>query len=80
MVRCVCTWNDGCRWALRGPLSAEEWLSIGPFGLAIPNQDVIDGQANVVAVDPRSAPRTIYLGTAEEEYGKPAMGDKRGRR
>jgi hypothetical protein len=43
---------------------AEGWISIGPFGLEIPNQDVINGQANTLAVDPRDA-NIIYLGAAE---------------
>lgn len=47
-----------------GPLHSEQWVSIGPFGLAIPNTDIIDGQANVVAINPRDA-RILYLGTAE---------------
>jgi len=43
---------------------AEGWVSIGPFGLEIPNHDVINGQANTLAVDPRDA-NIIYLGAAE---------------
>jgi len=42
----------------------EGWVSIGPFGLEIPNYDVIDGQANARAIDPRDA-NIIYLGAAE---------------
>ena len=40
------------------------WVSIGPVGLEIPNHDVINGQANTLAVDPRDA-NIIYLGAAE---------------
>jgi hypothetical protein len=43
---------------------AEQWVSIGPFGMPIANHDVIDGQANAIAVDPRDA-NIIYLGAAE---------------
>jgi hypothetical protein len=48
------------------PLTAhsEAWVSIGPFGLEIPNHDVINGQINTLAVDPRNAD-IIYVGTAE---------------
>src|SRR5262245_51921351 len=42
----------------------EGWVSIGPFGLEIANHDVINGQANTLAVDPRDA-NIIYLGAAE---------------
>jgi hypothetical protein len=42
----------------------EGWVSIGPFGLDIPNHDVINGQANALAIDPRDA-NIIYLGSAE---------------
>jgi hypothetical protein len=42
----------------------EGWVSIGPFGLEIPNHDVINGQANALAIDPREA-NIIYLGAAE---------------
>jgi hypothetical protein len=54
-------------------LVGEEWVSIGPFGLPLPNQDIIDGQANVVAVDPRNA-QVLYLGTAEGGVWKTANG------
>ena len=43
---------------------SEGWVSIGPFGLEIANHDVINGQANTLAVDPRDA-NIIYLGAAE---------------
>jgi hypothetical protein len=43
---------------------AEEWVSIGPFGMEIPNHDVINGQVNAIAVDPRDA-NIIYVGSAE---------------
>jgi hypothetical protein len=42
----------------------EGWVSIGPFGLEIPNHDVIDGQLNALAIDPRDA-NVIYVGAAE---------------
>ena len=43
---------------------AEGWLSIGPFGLPIPNHDVINGQTTTLAIDPRDA-NIIYLGASE---------------
>src|SRR5438067_3404553 len=49
---------------LSGAAHGEGWVSIGPFGLKIPNQDVINGQANTLAIDPRDA-NIIYLGAAE---------------
>jgi hypothetical protein len=42
----------------------ESWVSIGPFGMEIPNHDVIDGQVNALAIDPRDA-NVIYVGAAE---------------
>jgi hypothetical protein len=42
----------------------EAWVSIGPFGMEIPNRDVINGQVNALAVDPRDA-NIIYVGSAE---------------
>ncbi len=43
---------------------AEEWVSIGPFGTPLVNDDVISGQTNVVAIHPHDA-NTIYIGAAE---------------
>ena len=45
----------------------EAWVSIGPFGMEIKNGDqvnVINGQMNAIAVDPRDA-NIIYVGAAE---------------
>lgn len=42
----------------------EGWVSIGPFGMEIPNHDVISGQVNAIAIDPRDA-NIIYIGSAE---------------
>jgi hypothetical protein len=45
----------------------EGWVSIGPFGMEIKNGDVtnvINGQMNAIAVDPRDA-NIIYVGAAE---------------
>src|SRR5262249_34087994 len=42
----------------------EAWVSIGPFGMEIKNGDVINGQMNAIAVDPRDA-NIIYAGAAE---------------
>ena len=50
---------------LAGPsLPAEEWVSIGPFGTPLTNNDVISGQVNAVAVHPRDA-NTLYIGASE---------------
>lgn len=43
---------------------AEQWVSIGPFGMPLSNHDVVSGQVNALAVDPRDA-NVIYLGAAE---------------
>ena len=50
--------------ALASSVCAEQWVSIGPSGLPIANGDVIDGQVNALAVDPRDA-NVIYIGAAE---------------
>ena len=42
----------------------EQWFSIGPSGIPLNNLDVISGQVNVIAVDPRDA-RTVYAGASE---------------
>jgi hypothetical protein len=42
----------------------ESWVSIGPFGMDIKNGDVINGQMNAIAIDPRDA-NIIYAGAAE---------------
>src|SRR6266403_2013300 len=50
---------------LAGPsLPAEEWVSIGPFGTPLTNNDVISGQVNAVGVHPRDA-NTLYIGASE---------------
>jgi photosystem II stability/assembly factor-like uncharacterized protein len=43
---------------------AEEWISIGPFGTLLANHDVISGQVNAIAVDPRDA-NIVYVGASE---------------
>lgn len=43
---------------------AEQWVSIGPFGTSLLNNDVISGQVNALAVDPRDA-NVVYLGASE---------------
>src|SRR6185437_5856663 len=43
---------------------AEGWISIGPFGTPLANHDVISGQTNAVAIDPRDV-NVIYLGASE---------------
>lgn len=45
-------------------LRAEEWVSIGPFGTPLTNNDVISGQVNAVALHPRDL-NTIYIGASE---------------
>ncbi len=44
--------------------SEEAWVSIGHFGIPLSNNDVISGQVNAVAVDPRGT-RTLYIGASE---------------
>ncbi len=43
---------------------AEGWTSVGPFGTLLSNHDVISGQTNAVAIDPRGV-NVIYLGASE---------------
>jgi hypothetical protein len=43
---------------------AEAWTSVGPFGALLANNDVISGQVNALAVDPRDA-NVVYLGASE---------------
>jgi hypothetical protein len=43
---------------------AEEWVSIGPFGTPLVNNDVISGQLNAVALHPHDA-NTLYIGASE---------------
>jgi len=42
---------------------AEQWVSIGPFGTPLANNDVISGQTNAVAVDPHDG-NTLFVATA----------------
>lgn len=42
----------------------EEWVSIGPKGMPLSNNDVISGQVNVIAVHPTDA-NTLYIGASE---------------
>jgi hypothetical protein len=48
----------------RSTARGESWVSIGPFGMEIKNGDVINGQMNAIAIDPRDA-NIIYAGAAE---------------
>src|SRR6266508_388045 len=50
--------------AMLSTARGEGWVSIGPFGLEIPNHDVINGQVNALAIDPRDT-NIIYIGAAE---------------
>jgi len=43
---------------------AEAWNSVGPFGTLLSNNDVISGQTNAVAIDPRDV-NILYLGASE---------------
>src|SRR5438477_13130250 len=43
---------------------AEAWTSVGPFGTLLSNNDVISGQTNAVAIDPRDV-NILYLGASE---------------
>ncbi len=51
-------------WVVPSLASAEQWVSIGPFGTPLQNNDVISGQVNALAVDPRDA-NIVYLGASE---------------
>ena len=53
--------------------SAEEWISIGPFGTQLVNNDVISGQMNAIAVDPRDA-NVLYIGASEGGVWKTSDG------
>jgi hypothetical protein len=52
---------------------AEGWDSIGPFGTALSNNDVISGQMNALAIDPRDA-NILYVGAAEGGVWKTSNG------
>jgi len=43
---------------------AEQWVSIGPFGTPLANNDVICGQTNAVALDPHDG-NTLFVAAAE---------------
>lgn len=47
--------------------------SIGPFGALLSNNDVISGQMNALAIDPRDA-NTLYVGAAEGGVWKTSNG------
>jgi hypothetical protein len=51
----------------------EEWVSIGPRGMAIKNGDVISGQVNAIAVHPTDA-NTLYIGASEGGVWKTTNG------
>ena len=52
---------------------AEGWDSIGPFGALLSNNDVISGQMNALAIDPRDA-NILYVGAAEGGVWKTSNG------
>ena len=52
---------------------AEGWDSIGPFGATLSNNDVISGQMNALAIDPRDA-NILYAGAAEGGVWKTSNG------
>jgi len=52
---------------------AEGWDSIGPFGATLSNNDVIRGQMNALAIDPRDA-NILYAGAAEGGVWKTSNG------
>ena len=54
-------------------LSKEEWVSIGPIGIPLTNNDVVMGQVNAIAVDPRAA-NTVYIGASEGGVWKTSDG------
>jgi hypothetical protein len=57
-----------------GPVSDDEaWISIGPYGIGIANNDVISGQVNAVAVHPTDA-NTLYIGASEGGVWKTTNG------
>jgi len=61
-------------WALSGrPAVAESWVSIGPFGTPLVNNDVISGQVNAIAVHPKDA-NTLYVGASEGGVWKTSDG------
>jgi hypothetical protein len=51
----------------------EGWDSIGPFGATLSNNDVISGQMNALAIDPRDA-NILYAGAAEGGVWKTSNG------
>jgi hypothetical protein len=53
--------------------SPEQWLSVGPFGIPLSNNNVQSGQVNTVVVHPRDD-NTLYIGAAEGGVWKTANG------
>lgn len=51
----------------------EEWVSVGPRGMALPNHDVISGQVNAITVHPTDA-NTLYIGASEGGVWKTSNG------
>ena len=51
----------------------EEWVSVGPRGIALSNNDVISGQVNAVTVHPTDA-NTLYIGASEGGVWKTSNG------
>ncbi len=51
----------------------EEWVSVGPRGIALPNNDVISGQVNAIAIHPTDA-NTLYIGASEGGVWKTSNG------
>ena len=69
----LCTLATSALCTPLSPARAEGWVSIGPFGLEIPNHDVINGQVNALAIDPRDT-NIIYVGAAEGGVWKTRAG------
>jgi len=51
----------------------EEWVSVGPRGMSLSNNDVISGQVNAIAVHPTDA-NTLYIGASEGGVWKTSNG------
>ena len=69
----ACVLSGLCLFSVCAESSAEEWISIGPFGTWLPNNDVISGQMNALAVDPRDA-NILYVGASEGGVWKTSDG------
>ncbi|HSR93022.1 MAG TPA: hypothetical protein VLK88_17080, partial [Gemmatimonadales bacterium] len=54
-------------------VAPEEWISVGPFGIPLVNNDVVNGQMNALAVHPQDA-NTLYVGASEGGVWKTSDG------